>query len=201
MSKVNSNIFTVTLVALSVAILTVCSWISIPSIGSMVPFTMQTFAVFVICGIFDLKRSILTISVYILLGAVGVPVFTGFRGGLSALMGPTGGYIIGFAVSAVIIQMFKRIKKDSYFFMVTGMILGLTACYAFGTAWYLFIYTGSGESTTPFGVLSLCVFPYVIPDLLKMSLAVIIVNRLNVPLKKLGIDFSSYSVGSNNGGK
>lgn len=198
MNKVNSNIFTVTLVALSVAVLTVCSWISIPSIGSMVPFTMQTFAVFVICGIFDWKRSLMAISVYILLGAVGVPVFTGFRGGLAALTGPTGGYIVGFVFCAVIIQIFKSIKKNSYFFMITGMLAGLTACYAFGTAWYLFIYINSGEAVTPVGVLSLCVFPYVIPDLLKMSLAVIIVNRLNVPLKKLGIDFSSNAVRLNN---
>ncbi len=80
-------------VGLGTAIVTVCAWISIP-IGT-VPFTLQTFAVAAVGGLLGWKRGSLSVLAYLLLGLVGVPVFAGFKAGLAALMGPTGGYILG----------------------------------------------------------------------------------------------------------
>ena len=81
------------------ALITVCSWISIPT---TIPFTLQTFAVFLTVALIGTKRSFISVIIYILLGAVGLPVFSGFKGGVGALLGPTGGYIIGFLFTALI---------------------------------------------------------------------------------------------------
>lgn len=96
-----------TYVALGVAVVTVCAWISIP-VGD-VPFTLQTLAVAAIGGILGWKKGLLTILIYILLGLVGVPVFAGFKSGVPALMGATGGYIFGFAFAVVISGLAKLI--------------------------------------------------------------------------------------------
>ena len=80
-------------IALSTTIIIVCSFISIPF---YVPFTMQTFAIFTIIGLFGTKKAFVSVSLYLLLGAIGLPVFSGFRGGVGNLLGVTGGYLIGF---------------------------------------------------------------------------------------------------------
>lgn len=183
MEKRKSNVLSITVTALSVAMLAVCSWISIPALGPFIPFTLQTFAVFLIAGIFNLKVSITSIIVYILLGVVGVPVFSGFKGGVSVLVGPTGGYIAGFVFCVLIIGLLKYIGKGSVVSLIAGMVLGLAVCYAFGTVWFYFV---SGQSKAILEILSLCVFPFLIPDSIKMVLAVILVNRLQIPLTKLG---------------
>ncbi len=193
MKNNHSAILNLTVVAMSVALLTVCSWISIPALGPLVPFTLQTFAIFVIGGLFDLKCSLSSVVVYMLLGAVGVPVFAGFKSGFSALVGSTGGYIVGFVFTILIIQLFKHLKKESYLFMTIGMVIGLAVCYAFGTAWFYYVYTGGGNSTTVGGVLAMCVFPFLIPDALKIALAVFVVNRLQIPLRKMGFSFAQAS--------
>ena len=92
-------------IALSAALITVCAWISIPA---AVPFTLQTFAVCMTAGLLGLKRGTLTIIVYLLMGAVGLPVFTGFRGGLGAIFGTTGGYLAGFILTAFMRRILCR---------------------------------------------------------------------------------------------
>ena len=87
------------LCALFAALMAVCSWITIPYV---VPFTMQTFGVFLALLLLGGKRGTICMAVYLLLGAVGLPVFSGFRGGVGALVGSTGGYLVGFIVSALL---------------------------------------------------------------------------------------------------
>ena len=84
--------------AIGAALIAVCAWISIPA---EVPFTLQTFAIFAVCGLLGGRRGTVSVLVYLLLGAVGLPVFSGFRGGLGALLGTTGGYILGFLALAL----------------------------------------------------------------------------------------------------
>ena len=81
------------------ALIAICSWISIPT---TVPFTLQTMGVFTAVGLLGGKRGSLAVLVYILLGLVGLPVFAGFSGGVGVLFGTTGGYIIGFLASALL---------------------------------------------------------------------------------------------------
>ena len=81
-------------IAVFAVVMAICSWISIPA---TVPFTLQTFGVFLAVGVLGGKRGTLSILVYILLGAVGVPVFAGFSGGIGSLFGNAGGYIKPFS--------------------------------------------------------------------------------------------------------
>ncbi len=186
--KINSNVLTISVVGLSAALIAVCSWISIP-LGA-VPITLQTFAVFTIAALFDLKIGLMSITSYLLLGAVGVPVFANFKSGISVLKGPTGGYLIGFLLSAVIIGLFKKIEVKPKLFLVVGMIFGLIVCYAFGTAWFYFVYSGDGEKMGVLRILSLCVVPFIIPDMIKITAAFVLVRRLKVPLEKIGFKYS-----------
>ena len=89
----------ITYIGIMAALMAVCSWISIPT---AVPFTMQTFGVFFAVGALGGKRGTIAIAVYLLLGAAGLPVFAGFSGGIGALAGQTGGYLLGFILSAMI---------------------------------------------------------------------------------------------------
>lgn len=86
--------------AIGAALIAVCAWISIPA---DVPFTLQTFAIFTVCGLLGGKRGTVSVLVYLLLGAVGAPVFAGFRGGFASLLGTTGGYLVGFVLLTLII--------------------------------------------------------------------------------------------------
>ena len=88
------------LIAMFAAIMAVCSWITIP-IGE-IGITLQTFAVFCALGILGGRNGFFSVIVFILLGAIGLPVFSGFKGGIGALTGPTGGYILGFIFMALI---------------------------------------------------------------------------------------------------
>ena len=162
-------------IALSAALITVCAWISIPA---AVPFTLQTFAVCMTAGLLGLKRGTLTIIVYLLMGAVGLPVFTGFRGGLGAIFGTTGGYLAGFILTAFIVGFCADRFGRKLPVLMASMVLGMTVCYAFGTAWYMFLYI---KNTGPVGVgtvLAWCVIPFIIPDLLKIAAASLIAVRL-----------------------
>lgn len=164
-----------TYVALSAAVITVCAWISIPA---AVPFTLQTFAVCMTAGLLGLKRGTLTIVVYLLMGAVGLPVFTGFRGGLGAIFGTTGGYLAGFLLTALIVGFCSDRFGRKLPVLAVSMSLGMAVCYAFGTVWYLFLYI---KNTGPVGVgtvLSWCVIPFIIPDLLKIAAASVLTVRL-----------------------
>jgi len=91
-----------TLIALFTALTAVCAWISVPVPAPFVQFTMQTFAVFAVLLVLGGKRGTYAVTAYLLLGAVGAPVFSNFRGGLGVLLGTTGGYILGFFFQALL---------------------------------------------------------------------------------------------------
>ena len=162
-------------IALFAVLITVCSWISIPAV---VPFTLQTFAVFCTVGFLGGKRASLSIVVYILLGVVGAPVFAGFTGGIGILFGTTGGYIFGFIFLALTYWLITKLFGSKTVVVVIAMILGLLVLYLFGTAWFMVVYA---HGTGPVGfmtALGWCVFPFIIPDLIKMVLATVLVKRL-----------------------
>ena len=99
-----------TYIALSAVLITVCAWISIPA---PVPFTLQTFAVFFALLTLGGRRGMLAILTYLMMGTVGLPVFTGFHGGLGVLLGATGGYLLGFIVMALVYRAIAHVGKDS----------------------------------------------------------------------------------------
>ncbi|MCQ2563746.1 MAG: biotin transporter BioY [Mogibacterium sp.] len=165
----------VTMIAVCTAMMVICSWISIPA---TVPFTMQTFGVFLCVGLLGGRRGTLAISVYLLLGAVGLPVFSGFTGGIGHLFGATGGYIIGFLFSALVMWLIEHLLGRNLKTLVLSMIAGLITCYAFGTAWVMVVYAKDSGSVGLMTALGWCVFPYVIPDAVKIGLATVITRRV-----------------------
>lgn len=166
--------------AIGAAMIAVCSWISIPT---TVPFTLQTFAVFFVLLTLGGKRGTIATLLYVIMGAVGAPVFAGFKGGIGVLLGNTGGYIIGFIVMGLIYMAITRIREKSAMIRIIALVLGLIVCYAFGTAWFMFVYM---RETGPVGVMTVltwCVFPFIIPDLVKMTVAYLISGRLYPVIK------------------
>lgn len=157
------------------AMISICSWISIPA---SIPFTLQTMGVFTTVGLLGGKRGTLTVLTYILLGAIGIPVFAGLTGGVSVLLGTTGGYIIGFLLSALLMWGIETIMGRNQIVLAFSMVAGLIVCYVFGTAWFMLIYTQHSGVIGLSTVLGLCVIPFIIPDLIKIGVALFLANRL-----------------------
>ena len=160
------------LCALFAALLAICAWIAIP-VGD-IAFTMQTFGVFLTLGLLGGKRGTLSIFVYLLLGAAGLPVFSSFRGGIGALLGVTGGYLAGFLFTGLVYWLVTACGGPK----LLAMVLGLLACYAFGTFWFRFGYLQSGSAMGTGTVLLKCVVPYLLPDGLKLALALLMTRKL-----------------------
>lgn len=164
------------LVALMTALMAICSWISIPT---TVPFTLQTLGVFLACALLGGKRGSLAVFVYILLGALGLPVFAGFAGGAGTLLGSTGGYILGFLLQALVMWGMEILwGRNCWWKLGISMLLGLIVCYAAGTLWFMVVYA---RTTGPVGavtVLGWCVIPFIVPDLIKLALALLLQRRI-----------------------
>lgn len=165
----------IAIIALSAALIAVCSWISVPT---AVPFTLQTFAVFTVAGLFGMKRGTLAVTVYILLGAIGVPVLAGMTGGADKIVGMTGGYILGFLFIAVLTGFVSDRFQRRLLPLGLAMAAGLVLCYAFGTAWFRFLYTRTTGEVGLAAVLNWCVIPFIIPDCAKLACALVVTNRV-----------------------
>jgi biotin transport system substrate-specific component len=176
----NTKVLDLVYISIGAALIAICSWISIPT---AVPFTLQTFAVFFVLLSLGGERGTLATLVYVLLGAVGVPVFAGFSGGIGVLLGSTGGYIIGFLFTGILYIIFTRFFSKKIVVKIIALVLGLAVCYAFGTAWFMNVYIKSSGEVGLLTVLGWCVFPFIIPDLLKLALAVVIAKRIEPVIK------------------
>ena len=174
-SGTRGKIMDLVLIALFAVIIALCSWLSVPL---AVPFTMQTFGVFLAIGLLGGRRGTLAVLVYLLLGAVGLPVFAGFSSGIGVMLGSTGGYLVGFVFIALVYWLVTKLLGRHTWSMVFGMVLGLLVCYAFGTIWFMAVYA---RQTGPVGAgtaLAWCVLPFLVPDLMKMALALILAKKL-----------------------
>ena len=180
--NLHSNVKDMTLIAVFAVLIAICSWISIPT---AVPFTLQTFAVFLAVLVLGGKRGTLAVLVYILLGAIGIPVFSGFTGGFGILLGTTGGYIVGFIASALIMWAMEKLPGNEAFIQILSMFLGLFVCYAIGTVWFVQVY---GKTIGAVGVgeaLGWCVLPFILPDCVKIIVAFGLGKRLKRELKRV----------------
>ena len=161
--------------AMMTALLCVCAWIGFP--WGDVSITLQTFGLFLALGILGGKCGSLMCLLYLLLGTVGLPVFSGFRGGLGTLLGATGGYILGFLAAALVYWFVTFLLGERIFVRVFASLLGLLVCYVFGTLWYVFVWT-DGSALSMGLILGKCVFPYLIPDIVKLALALAATEKL-----------------------
>lgn len=161
-------------VALFAALICVAAPFSI-QVGP-IPITLATFAVMLSGALLGGKRGMVAVCVYILIGAVGLPVFSGFKGGFGVLGGPTGGYIIGYIPLALITGIFANMntKFNRAVVSVIGMIIGTAALYTFGTVWFMIISKSSLANA-----LALCALPFLPGDAVKIAC----ITAVSVPLK------------------
>ena len=155
--------------ALFAALLAICAWISLP-LGA-VNFTLQTFGIFLALLVLGGKWGSVSIFVYLALGAMGLPVFSGFHGGLSAITGPTGGCLIGFMLTALLYWLAEATLGQRFFVKISALILGLILCYLWGWLWY--------SQYAPMNFFVWCI-PYILPDAAKLALAFFLSRRLKL---------------------
>lgn len=161
LSMVYCSLFTI--------IIALCSYITIPVV---IPFTLQTMGIFITLELLGGKKGTFSVLLYILLGAIGVPVFSGFRGGLGVLLSNTGGYIVGFIFLALIYWLFTGLLGKRLYARILGMLAGLLVCYVFGTLWFVFAYSDIKNMSEMIPVLQVCILPFIIPDIAKMFLSI-----------------------------
>lgn len=159
------------LCSLFAALIAICAWLSIPV--PPVAFTMQTFGILLTLGVLGGKWGTAAILLYLLLGTVGLPVFTGFRGGAGALLDASGGFLWGFLLAGGCYWALERFGK------FPAMAAGQLVCYVCGCFWFT-VYT---PGASVWAAAAACVAPYMIPDGIKLWLALSLSRRMEKHLK------------------
>ncbi len=165
----------IALIALFTAFICVCSFISIPF---YVPITLQIFAIFVSVSLLGVKAGVVSVLLYLLLGAVGLPVFSNFSGGISHLFSQNGAYLFGFIVAVLITGLAQKKLNKTYAGYFLSMLFGLIGCYLFGAIYFTFLFS-SGEPLVAISIWFMSfVLPFMFIDIIKISLAATLVVRL-----------------------
>lgn len=162
----------IAMVALMTVMICLCSWINI-SLFTVIPFTMQTFAIYCTLLLLGGKRGNIAMLLYILMGTAGLPVFSGFNAGFGALLGPTGGFILGFLLCTLLYWLLEKHMNH-----ILLLALGTLLCYAFGTFWFVKVYSFGGSPISVGAALMSCVIPFIVPDAAKLALAAVISRRI-----------------------
>jgi biotin transport system substrate-specific component len=165
--------------ALMAAALCVLGPLSVP-IGA-IPISLSNFVICLTAWLLGPKFGTLSVAVYLLIGLVGVPVFSGYGAGIAKLAGPTGGYLVGYLLLAFIGGLFIEKSKGQPVISGIGLVLGDAACYVLGTAWFVF------QMQCELGyALSVCVYPFIALDLAKIVVSCVVGALLRKRLVQAG---------------
>ncbi len=175
MSKLSTK--DLTLVGLMSALMCILGPMSIPIPFSPVPISLTTFTVILSVLILGLRLGFISYLVYFLIGLVGLPVFSGFSGGFSKVIGPTGGYLIGFFLIIMVTGYVMEKKPNHFIFTVIGITIGLIACYLLGTLWLCFQLDLDFVAGLYAGVI-----PYIPGDIVKIAFAMMLAPRIKQSL-------------------
>ena len=166
------------MIALFSSVLCVSALISIPAFG--IPITLQSFGVAAALFIMGAPRALASVLVYVCIGLVGLPVFSGFNGGVGAILGPSGGFIIGLVLLCLIYYLITAIMPDTRTVRLIAYSVGHIASYIVGTVWFVFVYS---DGVGFFAAFAITVLPFVIPDIMKTALAFYISERMRKHIK------------------
>lgn len=163
--------------------LTVCALLSaLMCVGALlyiplvVPISLQTLVLFSALFVFGGRLTSISVGVYILLGAIGLPVFSGLSGGIARLFDASGGYIFGMLFASLLWWLLSVVLPQKPTYKILASAVVLLTIYVFGTLWFTFIYA-NGEKTLG-AVLLACVVPFIIPDLIKIYIAYYISKKI-----------------------
>ena len=172
----NKKIKDIVITSICVVLLAVSAWIKIPLI---IPISLQNLVLFIILGVFGFKISIITIIVYILSGLIGIPVFSSGVSSLSGLLGITGGYLISFIIYPFIFYLLQNLhfKNNNIKLFIIFLILTVIT-YLIGSLWYYVLYINNNEFVLFTEVLSLTIVPYILPDIIKILISILVINRI-----------------------
>lgn len=174
-----NNTKNLTLTALMTALICILGPLSIPLPFSPIPISLTNLAIYFTIYILGMRRSVLSYALYLLIGFIGIPVFSSFTGGPGRLLGPTGGYLIGFLLMIVICGFFINKWHNRIWLCLVGMVLGTAACYLFGTLWLTY------QADITFGAaLAAGVLPFLLGDFIKIVIALLAGPMLRKRLKK-----------------
>ena len=166
---------TITQTALFSAIICVLGPLTIP-IGP-IPLSLCTLAIMITACVAGVVRSLVAVLVYVAIGTIGLPVFSGFTGGVGVLAGPTGGYLVGYLLCALIVSLLARL--NTVWVYPVASALGTLALYAFGTAWFVI----QTQSNVLYAI-TVCVLPFLIGDAIKIVVVTLVTPRLRKVLKE-----------------
>lgn len=176
-SQSNLSIHQMAVIAFMSALMCVLGPLSIP-IGA-VPISFTNFVIYLAVYLLGTKSGSISYCIYLLIGLAGLPVFSGYSGGLAKLAGPTGGYLIGFIFMAAISGIFIQKSHGTAWISILGMTIGTLIAYLFGTVWFVI-----EADCTLWYALTVCVFPFLIGDAVKIILSSKIGPLLRSALKK-----------------
>lgn len=176
----SAQIRAVTETALAAALIAVSAMISIPF---PVPFTLQLLGVYFALFYLGALRGTIAILIYVAIGALGLPVFSGFSGGVGRLFDATGGFILGFILLALVYLALDGLLPTTLGSRVASTGISLLAFYAFGSAWYAAVYT-DGSLGGYLASTALTVLPFLLPDLVKIAIAAHLASRIKKALQK-----------------
>lgn len=180
MKRKQKSVQSMIFIALFATLMCIGAWIHFPG---PVPATMQTFVVFVALGLTGSKNTFIMLCVYIALGAVGLPVFSGFNSGIGALTGPTAGFVWGFLMGVPVFYIFEKYFSHKKSLIIIGYIIYILIHYIPGALWYCRF--TAGEINLP-GLLSstlVTVVPFIVPDGIKLLVAILTTARLKKIIK------------------
>lgn len=166
------------LCALFAALSAVLSQIIIP-IGA-VPVNMTHLSIFIAAGLLGAKYGAISQIVFVLLGVSGVPVFSGFTAGIGKLVGPTGGFIIGYIVCAFVAGVLIERSGKSMKMLIASMIVGMLCSYLLGILWYAYI-----TRSSLIAAFSVCILPFLLGDAIKIILSSVLIKKLRPILRNL----------------
>ena len=153
------------------------------SIPFPVPFTLQIFGVYFALFYLGARRGTVAILLYVAIGALGLPVFSGFSGGVGRLFDATGGFILGFIILSLVYLALDSLTPSDGSRRAVSTVVSLLAFYAFGSIWYAAFYT-DGSLGGYLASTALTVLPFVLPDLVKIALAALLASRIKKALQK-----------------
>ena len=175
--KNKSTIYQLTTCAIMTALMCILGPMSIP-IGP-IPVSFTNLVIYLAVYLLGTKGATISYLIYLLLGAVGLPVFSGYAGGLAKLAGPTGGYLIGFILMALICGIVMKKSHENTIITIIGMIVATAVAYLFGTVWFVL-----QMQCSVWYALTVCVFPFIPFDLIKIANATGHCKPIRVALSK-----------------